>query len=124
MWKRIENVLKKIIPLQVTNTEKAFGLQPRNKKERKATLLRNWVTFSLRHLIMEEERRAYHIPDYHLHSVEKFFAKFNHKTQEDLICKKLQYDHRQLSTKFKEIVTTNRVVAVERDGEYTWTEIM
>ena len=124
MWKRIEKHLKKIIPVQITNTEKALGLQPRNKREEKATILRNWVTFSLRHLIMEEERRAYHIPHYHLHSVEKFFTKFNHKTHEELRIKNLQYAHRGLSAKFKEIVTINAVVACERDGEYSWIDIM
>ena len=124
MWKRIEKPLKKIIPVQITNTEKALGLQPTNKKEENATILRNWVTFSLRHLIREEERRAYHIPDYHLHSVEKFFTKFNQKTQEELRIKSLQYAYRGLSAKFKEIVTINKVVAYNRDGEYTWIDIM
>ena len=92
MWKRVEKVLMNIIPLPVTNTEKALGLQPQNKREKNATILRNWITFSLRHLIIEEERRAYHIPGYHLYSVEKFFAKFDYKTQEELSIKKLQYD--------------------------------
>ena len=73
---------------------------------------------------MDEERRAYHIPDYHLNSVEKFFSKFNHKTQEELRIKNLQYAYRGLSAKFKEIVTINRVVAWEKDGEYTWIDIM
>ena len=49
---------------------------------------------------------------------------FNHNTHEELRIKNLQYAHRGLSAKFKEIVTINRVVASERDGEYSWMDIM
>ena len=124
MWRRIESTIKRIIPIPVTNTEKAFGLQLRNKKERNAIILRNWITFTLRHMIMEEERRAFHIPRYYKQSVETFFAKYNKKTQDELKMKKMQYDYRQLSIKFKEIVTTNTVVASEQEGQYTWMQIM
>jgi hypothetical protein len=124
MWKRIEKVLLKILPIPISNSEKALGLQPRNKKETEATILRNWVTFSLRHLIMQEERKAYYIQSYHKHSVEKFFSKFNYATREEIQIKKLQYDFRGLSQKFEKIVTTNNVIASINAGEYTWMKIM
>ena len=124
MWKRIEKTLKNIIPLPVSDCEKAFGLQPKTKKKKNATILRNWITFSLRHLIMEEERKAFHIPNYHLCSMEKFFLKFNLRTQEELRIKKLQYDHRNLPDKFQEIVTINKAIASKNDDTYTWKDIM
>ena len=58
MWKRIEKVLLKILPIPISTSEKALGLQPRRKKETNATILRNWITFSQRHLFMQEERRT------------------------------------------------------------------
>ena len=124
MWKRVERVLLKIIPIQVTDTEKALGLQPRRQSETQATILRNWITFSLRHLIMLEERRAFAIKDYHTHSVEKFFIKFNFKTLKELKLKKLQYEHRNASELFENIVTTKMAVAEIENGEYIWKTLM
>ena len=124
MWKRLDKTLLRIIPRQVTNTEKAFGIHPRRKKETFATVLRNWLTFSLRHLILLEERKAYHIPNYHLQSMEKFFLKFNIKMQQELKIKKLQYDHRKVPDKFEKIVTINRAIASKENGSYVWKDIM
>ena len=73
---------------------------------------------------MKEERRAYHIKNYYLRSVEKFFTKFNFKTKEELRIKKLQYDHRGASEKFKKIVTINRAIVTMEEGEYVWKDMM
>ena len=73
---------------------------------------------------MQEERKAYYIQNYHQRSVESFFKKFNHATQEEIQIKKLQYDFRGLSEKFEKIVTTNNAVASINAGEYTWMKIM
>ena len=124
LWRRIEKVLLKIIPIPVTASEKVLGLQPRWKKETNATILRNWVSFSLRHHIMQEERRAYYIPAYHTHSVAKFFCKYNHKAHEEIQIKKLQFDFRNLSHKFEKIVTINNAIATLTNGEYIWKDIM
>ena len=124
MWKRIEKTLFKIIPKPITTFEKAFGLLPVNKKERKPTILRNWISFSMRHHIMLEERRAYHINNYTSSSVQKFFLKFNHNTQEELKTKKMQYDFQNLSSKFEKIVTVNNAIVTKIDDEYIWKDIM
>lgn len=125
MWKRVEKVLLKITPTPVTDIEKAVGLQPREGRPSLADILRNWITFSLRHFIMLEERRAYYIKDYHLQSVEKFFTKFNFKTQEELRVKKLLFDHRGASAKFKNLVTyKNAVASVAADGSLLWKDLM
>lgn len=123
-WKRIERVLLKILPVPVTDTERAVGLQPRSGEQACAIILRNWVTFSLRNLLMLEERRAYHIKDYHLLSMEKFFTKFNYKTQEELKIKKLLYDHRGAAGKFEELVTFNDAIASVINGSLFWKAIM
>ena len=73
---------------------------------------------------MLEERKAFKIKDYHLQSMEKFFRKFNFKTQEELKIKKLQYDYRKLPQKFKNIATINNAIATENDGEFAWLDIM
>ena len=73
---------------------------------------------------MLEERRAYHMNNYISYSVQKFFLKFNHNTQEELKTKKLQYDFQNLSRKFENIVTVNNAVATVNVGEYAWMDIM
>jgi exonuclease III len=124
MWKRIEKVLYQIIPQLPTLHEKAFGLQPRNIKEKYPTILRNWITFSLRHLIMSEERKAYKAQNYSSTSFQKFFSKFNYATRDELKTKKLLYDFRGLPGKFEQIVTTGNAIATISNGEFLWKDIM
>ncbi len=52
IWDKIENTLMKILPVPLSSEEKAFGIQPRLKRETNACTLRNWITFSLRHHFM------------------------------------------------------------------------
>ena len=127
MWKKLEKVLVRIIPKPLTVHEMAFGLKE-TKKEKYPVILRNWITFTLRHLIMLEERKRYKInlnsdakvtPAY-----EKFFAKFNFEAKQELKDKKLLYDFQGLSEKFKDIATVNNAIASLVNDEYQWIDIM
>ena len=122
MWRRIHRSLVGIIPSFPTSLEMAFGLQPANDKDKYPTTLRNWLTFSLRHLIMQEERTAFHAGK--VPSIERFFVKYNNHVKNELKIKKLQYDFQGLSTKFEKIVTTNNIVAKVDNGKYTWNDIL
>ena len=122
LWIRIEKTLLRILPKPVTPYEKALGLQPSNKKEEIPLILRNWITFSVRHYILQEERKAYRrkSPPVAPH----FFNYFNIKIQEELNMKKLLYDFQGLQSKFEKIVTTNNAISEIVDGEYKWKAIM
>ena len=122
MWKRIQKVLLKIVPQPPTEYEMAFGLQPSNMKIRNPTILRNWITFSLRHQIMLEERIAYKAK--RPTPFEKFFLKFNSSTKEELKSRKMLYDFQGLSEKFEKLVTTRNAIASVSDGELIWKDIM
>ena len=124
MWKRIEKTLLKIVPKLPTLHERAFGLQPTNSKQRNPVILRNWITFSMRHHIMLEERKAYYMNNYTSASMQKFFINFNYHAQEELKTKRLQYDFQGLSRTFKEIVTVNNAIVTIVDGDYIWKDIM
>ena len=92
MWKNLEETLMKITPIQVTNYEKAFGLQPKIKKEENLITLRNWLTFTLRYLITLEERKAY----YRKNTEEQeriFIIKYNSKISEKATTKDLYYKY-------------------------------
>ena len=111
-----------IIPTSPTSLEMAFGLQAANDKEKYQTTLRNWLTFSLRYLIMQEERSAFHAGK--VPSIERFFVKYNTYVKNELKIKKLQYDFQGLPSKFEKIVTINNIVAKVDNGKYTWNDIM
>ena len=122
MWKRIQNCIYKIIPIPITQYEKAFGLQTRTKKEKHKITLRNWLTFTLRYQIMQEERKAYHTKT--TPSIEKFFLKFNYYVHQELDTKKILYDRQGLSTKFEKRSTINNVLGMLKNGEYSWKDVM
>ena len=44
--------------------------------------------------------------------------------QEEIQIKKLQYDNRDLSHKFREIVTINNAIVHEHNNEYVWKNIL
>ena len=122
MWRRIERVLFRIIPRSPSLHEKAFGIYPINKKLRYAATLRNWLTFFLRHMIMQEEKVAYHsgTPP----RAPSFFLKFNERVKEALHLKSIQYRSRGLSKKFEDIVTVNEAVSTVKQGVFSWHDLM
>ena len=123
MWKRIEPFLLKVLPLPLCKYEQAFGLHPRSKSELNATILRNWTTFSLRTLIMQEERRAFYIGKYTQLHKDRFIQKFNTSMQAELHDKHVQYIFRGLENKFDAIISANDYIKKDENGEYTWPPV-
>ena len=128
MWRRLEKVLLKIMPTPLTLHEMAFGLQQKTKEDRYPVVLRNWVTFTLRHFILLEEYKMYKIDltsDMQMTpSYEKFFANFNYKATQELKLKKMQYDFQGMEEKFKVIVTCGNAVAHLAGGEFVWHDLL
>ena len=92
----------------------AFGLTETHS-HRYPIRLRNWATYTLRSLIIQEEHRMYKInlesDSKVTPSFQKFFTKFNYLAIQELREKKLIYDFQGLSEKFEKIVTVNKAVA-------------
>ena len=127
MWRRLSGTLFAILPRPVTDYEMAFGLEE-VERDRNAIILRNWVTFTLRRMISQQEYICYKINEnsgiQRAPAVEKFFSKFNFHAKQELVEKKLRYDFQGLPDKFEKIVTVNDVIASVRNDEYVWNEIM
>ena len=127
MWRRLNGTLFAILPTPVTDHEMAFGLEE-VERYRNSTILRNWITFTLRRMISQQEYICYKINQeskvMRAPACEKFFTKFNFHAKQELMEKKLRYDFQGLSDKFEKIVTVNHVIASVRNGEYVWNEIM
>ena len=56
MWNQLEPHLLQIYPTRITNEEKALGIQG----ETSNIILRNWMTYLLRQIILEQESIAYY----------------------------------------------------------------
>ena len=56
LWRDLDYFLKKLSPQPVSAEEMAFGLKGTSPK----IVLRNWLTFLLRELIIKQEKMAYH----------------------------------------------------------------
>ena len=124
IWKKIENTLLKIVPKQPTVYEKAFGLQPTSKKETHATILRNWITFTLRYRITLEERKAYH-KHHEKNDEQKFISDFNYNIQQEVKIKGQQYLTQGLQGKFERIMTAGNGIAWKiNNNEFKMGNIM
>ena len=115
--------MSQIIPIPLSTEEVVFGLQPRTREEEKAATLRNWISFNLRDLIMQEERKAWKYDKYTPEHETKFIQKFNNLIQNELTEKHHSYKHRGLVQKFQSIVSVNSVIEKGHDGEYRWKYI-
>ena len=127
MWRRVEKILCQITPEKPTIHEKAFGLQLGNEKNDKrntAVTLRNWITFTMRHFIMVEERKAFKTKCPPVKAMQKYFIRFNYYLKDELKTKKLVYNYRNMSHKFEKIATVNNAIATIEGGEYEWKDIM
>ena len=114
-----------INPLQLSTLEMALGIQPSCKKEINSTTLRNWVTFSLRHFIMKEERKAFYLSKHYTTTEMKSFAKkINNQMREEMMLKCRQYTFRGLGHKFEAIATINEAILTKNGDLYTWKDIM
>ena len=104
--------------------EKAFGLQPRTERERSSVVLRNWITFSFRHHLMGEERKAYYRTPTR-GACDRFLRNFNLQFLQELKTASVLYRTRGLQRKFDKVVTVNRVVASRQgDDDYTWFDVV
>ena len=124
MWRILEKTLLNIMPIRVTNYEKAFGLQPKKKKEKNLTTLRNWLTFSLRHFIMLEERKAFYRKN-----TEKqervFIFKYKCYISEEVATKELFYKYAEREKYLEKIITAKKIIAnKDKNGFYKLNNIM
>ena len=122
LWKKMNKTLTDIIQIVPSAHEKVFGFQSRNKKETDAVVLRNWLTFSLRHYIMKEERRAYYLPKYTSLHLKAFIKRFNYVMQQELKTKCCQQKFLGLEKMFERISTINSVIGTKKDGKYIWND--
>ena len=124
MWGKLQATLLKINPTPISTLEMALGIQPTCKREINSTILRNWVTFSLRHHIMKEERRAFYLSKYALKNKMYFAEKFNDQMRQEMMIKCRQYTFRGLGQKFEAIATINDTMLTKNEDLYTWTDMI
>ena len=123
MWNKIELLLLQIVPTPLTKYELAFGLYPQTRNELNATILRNWITFSLRHSIMGEERKAFHLERYTEIHEKDFIERFNITMQSEITEKHAQYKFMSLEEKFVSIVEINGIITKDAQDRYKWKDV-
>ena len=114
IFTQIEPALLKLFPNTITREEKAFGIV--NIKNKPAIMVRNWLTYKIREVILDFERKAYHNPK--VASVTLFKAKFNQEIASEV--KKLLYrfKHENRMKKFDEIVCFGHILCEKVGEEY------
>ena len=123
LWKKLEPTLLKIIPRQITPHELAFGIQPPRKKDENATILRNYLTFTMRNSIMEEERKAYYKPSNT--NIKKFMLAYNNRITEEIATMTDLFHHLGKTESYEKIITTQGAVATKNpNGTYKTKIIM
>ena len=106
LWAALVPILRRIYNTPLTNYEIAFGMTtPKND----AVMLRNWITYTFRALIMKEEGicnyKTKTFPD-----INAFKSRFNAQIKQEIIIKKEQHMFRNTLHKYTRIITLGNVV--------------
>ena len=116
-WYKLEKTLHSVLPKSISSFEQASGRQPATKREEPATILRNWITFSLRHHIMKEERKAYYRGNYKNQNIDIFLKQFQYTLHQELQIKFRQYKARGLLSIFEKIALVGNVLGEIADDK-------
>ena len=113
LWKRIEPRLLELHPEPVSESEMILGIV--RKKQITGSLLRNWITFKMRQVIMQEERLAYHAAT--KPNSQKVLQKFVNSLLFEIQIKAIQYKNENRLPFFDEIITYKEVLCKKRGSE-------
>ena len=116
----MEPILRELHPQVVTEEEKAFGI---TQKATTGILLRNWLTYLLRHCILQTERAAYHITKKNnLTRLAK--TKFRNALGMEIHIKAMRYKKEGKTDFFDKMITYGEVLCKKRQkGGYEIREI-
>ena len=114
IWDDIEPLLIKLYDISVSNEEKAFGII--KKKPSNGVLARNWVTYLMRQVISEVERRAHHAPI----RISEIKNRIEGKFRSEVHMGFFRYDQGNHLLSFEKVITHNSVLSQRpRGGDLT-----
>ena len=112
VWERIKPALMKLHPVQISDEEKTLGIAKR--KHSTGSLLRNWVTYILRFLILEEEKLSYHCGS--VANPNRFLKKFNSVVHFELHKKMLRYQNENRLSFFETIFAYKGILCEKEEN--------
>ena len=119
IWREITPILLSLHPTQPNKEEKSFGIVQANPPT--AILVRNWLTFLVRHCISKMERQAHYCPSNIIPRTKK---KIQHCIEKELDKKHFVSLNDGSTKKFEEIYAYRNVICRMRpEGKYTVTKI-
>ena len=116
LWRDLEPHLKKLSSTPVTTYEMAFGL----KGDTPCVILRNWLTYLLRHCIMEQESIAFYNQSKMANELE-IKLKFNQMVKSETYKKYLIYQNLDRENYFRKIFATKGFLVVWQNN---WWQIL
>ena len=107
LWKDLEPILLQLNPNTVTKNEMAFGLVTTDYNY--GIILRNWITYNLRDLILKEERKSAFTPLKKPNAIH-LKRKLNEKIKSEIIIKKTQHTYKGTIHKYNAIITHKNII--------------
>lgn len=106
LWEEIQPLLRELHPRVVEEEEKAFGITQNNQTT--GILLRNWLTYLLRHCIQQTERAAYKA-DKNVNFRRIVKTKFINAVRTEIRIKAIRYKNEGKLDYFDKIITREKV---------------
>ena len=116
----MQPILNRLHQKSINDEEKAFGIV--NIKKCTGMILRNWLTYKMREMIMEFERAAYHSPQ--STSIDLFKAKYNQAMAYEIKCLLIRYKNDNKLTEFDKLIAYKGILCKKiQEGEYQFQTI-
>ena len=107
LWLQLEPILLRLSIIPLSNDEKAFGITVQQQDD--GIKLRNWLTYTLRSLILKAEVKATFktntFPD-----IEDFQRLYNTQIRTEVIIKKMQHTDKGTLPHYERTITYNKVI--------------
>ena len=121
VWTQLTPTLIKLHDKSVDDIEKAFGIV--DIKKSNGMILRNWITYKMRELILQFERKAYHSAK--IPSMDVFKAKLNQSIASDLKKWMHIYNNQHKLHIFEKIFAHKDILCQKlQEGEYRLKKVM
>ena len=121
IWQYIQPLLVKLYPLPITDSEKVLGIV--KNKPSSGILLRNWVTFLLRKVILEQEKVYFHKKT--APTIYNILSKFEKSLHDEIRKIQIRYNHVNQTENFEKLICYKNVLCKRNiNGKFEYIQLI
>ena len=121
IWQGIQPLLVRLYPIPVSNSEKVLGIV--KNKQSTGTLLRNWLTFLLRKVVLDEEKTSFYKKS--APTIYDILGKFEKSLHDEIRRLERQHRHENRIDNFQKLIGFKDVLCTRKtNGNFEYIRLI